>query len=41
MKVVAAEVAEELKDKSWDERFDWITSIKDEGNKFVKTCEYE
>lgn len=30
---MGAEVANELRGKSWDERFAWITAVKDRGNK--------
>jgi hypothetical protein len=35
------EANEELEGKTWDERFEWVTKLKDEGNKFFKEAKYE
>lgn len=33
---MGSEVAQELKGKGWQERYDWICTIKDEGNQLYK-----
>ena len=38
---VAAEVANEMRGKSWDDRFKWVHSIKEEGNKLFKQEKYD
>lgn len=38
---MGGEVAEELKDASWDQRFAWIMKVKEEGNALVQQKDYE
>lgn len=38
---MGAEVANELRGKTWDDRFAWITDIKDRGNKLFKEEKYD
>jgi hypothetical protein len=34
-------VANELRGKTWDARFTWVTEVKDQGNKMFKEEKYE
>lgn len=38
---MGSEVAEELKGKSWDERFSWVNKVKDQGNQLFKDHKFE
>lgn len=31
-----ADVANELRGKTWDQRFQWVSEVKEQGNKFFK-----
>ena len=36
MTTMASQVAVELKDVNWDERYDWVVKTKEEGNTKLK-----
>ena len=35
------EATAELEGKNWDERFDWVSNLKDQGNQYFKETKYE
>lgn len=38
---MGAEVANELRGKTWDARFQWVSDAKDKGNKLFKDEKYD
>ena len=38
---MGADVANELRGKSWDARFQWVSEIKEKGNKLFKEDKYD
>ena len=37
---MGAEVANELRGKSWDERYEWVVKVKEQGNVLFKGEKY-